>query len=54
MLRCLTENVCGELRLPDYELGKGGVVYLCASNAVELWWSSSGVAVNGRGFDLLW
>src|SRR6188768_4490079 len=26
MLRLLTENVCGELRLPDYEPGKGGVV----------------------------
>src|SRR5262245_27282732 len=35
MLRLLTENVCGELTLPDYEPGKGGVVYLCASNAVE-------------------
>ena len=35
MLRLLTENVCGELRLPDYRPGKGGVVYLCASNAVE-------------------
>ena len=28
MLRLLTENVCGELELPDYEPGKGGVVYL--------------------------
>jgi hypothetical protein len=35
MLRLLTENVCGELALPNYEPGKGGVVYLCASNAVE-------------------
>ena len=26
MLRLLTENVCGELKLPDYEPGKGGVV----------------------------
>ena len=25
MLRLLTENVCGELRLPDYVPGKGGV-----------------------------
>src|SRR4029078_12187071 len=35
MLRLLTENVCGELKLPDYEPGKGGVVYLCDSHAVE-------------------
>jgi hypothetical protein len=35
MLRLLTENVCGELAPPNYEPGKGGVVYLCASNAVE-------------------
>jgi len=41
MLRLLTENVCGELRLPDYEPGKGGVVYLCASNAVE-WAAGTG------------
>ena len=40
MLRLLTENVCGELQLPDYEPGKGGVVYLCASNAVE--WAAGG------------
>ena len=40
MLRLLTENVCGELSLPDYEPGKGGVVYLCASNAVE--WAAGG------------
>jgi hypothetical protein len=25
MLRLLSENVCGELQLPDYEPGKGGV-----------------------------
>ena len=40
MLRLLTENVCGELTLPDYEPGKGGVVYLCASNTVE--WAAGG------------
>jgi MoxR-like ATPase len=40
MLRLLTENVCGELKLPDYEPGKGGVVFLCASNAVV--WAAGG------------
>src|SRR5678809_692314 len=28
MLRLLTENVCGELELPDYEPGKGGWICL--------------------------
>src|SRR4026208_589321 len=35
MLRLLTENVCGELQLPHYEPGKGGVVYLCAGKAAD-------------------
>ena len=48
MLRLLTENVSGELRLPDYEPGKGGVVYLCASNAVE--WAAGGQEIQaGEG-----
>src|SRR5688500_8317661 len=46
MLRLLTENVCGELQLPDYEPGKGGVVYLCASNAVE--WAAGGQEIQPR------
>jgi hypothetical protein len=52
MLRLLTENVCGELRLPDYEPGKGGVVYLCASNAVE--WAAGGQEIQAPMANRLW
>src|SRR4029078_10156075 len=40
MLRLLAENMWREAKLTDYEPGKGGVVYLCASNAVE--WAAGG------------
>ena len=52
MLRLLTENVCGELALPDYEPGKGGVVYLCASNAVE--WAAGGQEIQPPMANRLW
>src|SRR5438132_8396296 len=52
MLRLLTENVCGELRLADYEPGKGGVVYLCASNAVE--WAAGGQEIQAPMANRLW
>ena len=52
MLRLLTENVCGELTLPDYEPGKGGVVYLCASNAVE--WAAGGQEIQPPMANRLW
>jgi hypothetical protein len=52
MLRLLTENVCGELQLPDYEPGKGGVVYLCASNAVE--WAAGGQDIQAPMANRLW
>ena len=52
MLRLLTENVCGELTLPDYEPGNGGVVYLCASNAVE--WSAGGQEIQPPMANRLW
>src|SRR4029453_11092767 len=52
MLRLLTENVCGELRLPDYVPGKGGVVYLCASNAVE--WAAGGQEIQAPMANRLW
>src|SRR4029453_18390173 len=52
MLRLLTENVCGELKLPDYEPGKGGVVYLCASNAVE--WAAGGQEIQAPMANRLW
>jgi MoxR-like ATPase len=52
MLRLLTENVCGELRLPDYEPGRGGVVYLCASNAVE--WAAGGQEIQAPMANRLW
>jgi len=52
MLRLLTENVCGELQLPDYEPGKGGVVYLCASNAVE--WAAGGQEIQAPMANRLW
>ena len=52
MLRLLTENVCGELRLPDYEPGKGGVVYLCASNAVE--WAAGEQEIQAPMANRLW
>src|SRR5919107_2244819 len=52
MLRLLTENVCGELQLPDYEPGKGGVVYLCASNAVE--WAAGGQEIQPPMANRLW
>ena len=52
MLRLLTENVCGELPLPDYEPGKGGVVYLCASNAVE--WAAGGQEIQAPMANRLW
>jgi hypothetical protein len=48
----LTENVCGELKLPDYEPGKGGVVYLCASNAVE--WAAGGQEIQAPMANRLW
>jgi hypothetical protein len=52
MLRLLTENVCGELSLPDYEPGRGGVVYLCASNAVE--WAAGGQEIQPPMANRLW
>ena len=52
MLRLLTENVSGELPLPDYEPGKGGVVYLCASNAVE--WAAGGQEIQPPMANRLW
>jgi hypothetical protein len=52
MLRLLTENVCGELTLPNYEPGKGGVVYLCASNAVE--WAAGGQEIQPPMANRLW
>jgi hypothetical protein len=52
MLRLLTENICGELPLPDYEPGKGGVVYLCASNAVE--WAAGGPEIQAPMANRLW
>ena len=52
MLRLLSENVCGELQLPDYEPGKGGVVYLCASNAVE--WAAGGQEIQPPMANRLW
>src|ERR1043166_3152568 len=52
MLRLLTENVCGELALPHYEPGKGGVVYLCASNAVE--WAAGGQEIQPPMANRLW
>jgi hypothetical protein len=52
MLRLLTENVCGELQLPDYEPGKGGVVYLCASNAVD--WAAGGQEIQAPMANRLW
>jgi hypothetical protein len=52
MLRLLTENVCGELSLPNYEPGKGGVVYLCASNAVE--WAAGGQEIQPPMANRLW
>ena len=52
MLRLLTENVCGELTLPDYAPGKGGVVYLCASNAVE--WAAGGQEIQAPMANRLW
>src|SRR4029078_7033851 len=52
MLRLLTENVCGELVLPDYEPGKGGVVYLCASNASE--WAAGGQEIQPPMANRLW
>ena len=52
MLRLLTENVCGELPLPGYEPGKGGVVYLCASNAVE--WAAGGQDIQPPMANRLW
>jgi hypothetical protein len=52
MLRLLSENVCGELELPDYEPGKGGVAYLCASNAVE--WAAGGQEIQPPMANRLW
>jgi hypothetical protein len=52
MLRLLTENVCGELQLPDYVPGTGGVVYLCASNAVE--WAAGGQEIQAPMANRLW
>src|SRR5439155_9475455 len=52
MLRLLTENICGELALPNYEPGKGGVVYLCASNAVE--WAAGGQEIQPPMANRLW
>jgi len=52
MLRLLTENVCGELELPDYAPGSGGVVYLCASNAVE--WAAGGQDIQPPLANRLW
>ena len=52
MLRLLTENVCGELTLPDYEPEKGGVVYLCASNAIE--WAAGGQEIQPPMANRLW
>jgi hypothetical protein len=52
MLRLLSENVCGELTLPNYQPGKGGVVYLCASNAVE--WAAGGQEIQAPMANRLW
>ena len=52
MPRLLTENVCGELSLPNYEPGKGGIVYLCASNAVE--WAAGGQDIQPPMANRLW
>ena len=52
MLRLLTENVCGELELPDYEPGTGGVVYICASNAVD--WAAGGQEIQPPMANRLW
>jgi hypothetical protein len=52
MLRLLSENVCGELQLPDYQPGKGGVAYLCASNAVE--WAAGGQEIQPPMANRLW
>jgi len=52
MLRLLSENVCGELSLPNYQSGKGGVVYLCASNAVE--WAAGGQEIQPPMANRLW
>jgi len=52
MLRLLTENVCGELQLPNYVPGQGGVVYLCASNAVD--WSAGGQEIQPPMANRLW
>jgi hypothetical protein len=52
MLRLLSENVCGELQLPHYEPGQGGVVYLCASNAVE--WAAGGQEIQPPMANRLW
>jgi hypothetical protein len=52
MLRLLSENVCGELQLPNYEPGQGGVVYLCASNAVE--WAAGGQEIQPPMANRLW
>jgi hypothetical protein len=52
MLRLLSENVCGELQLPQYEPGQGGVVYLCASNAVE--WAAGGQEIQPPMANRLW
>jgi hypothetical protein len=40
------------LQLPDYEPGKGGVVYLCASNAVE--WAAGGQEIQAPMANRLW
>jgi hypothetical protein len=52
MLRLLTENVCGELTLQDYEPGRGGVVYLCASNAID--WAAGGQEIQPPMANRLW
>src|SRR5688500_11981472 len=52
MLRLLPENVCGELQLLDDEGGKGVVVYLCASNAVE--WAAAGQEIQPPMANRLW
>src|SRR3954469_1235830 len=52
MLRLLTENVCGELELPDYAPGRGGVVYVCASNAVD--WAGGGQEIQPAMANRLW
>src|SRR5256714_14854128 len=52
MLRLLTENVCGELTLRNYEPGKGGGVYLCASNASE--WAAGGQEIQAPRANRVW